>query len=185
MKRLDLVQLILIIVGIFSIFFFINYIPRFLIYLVSWFYDGVKGGYLLDALIEIILTLSMYLLIAIYAIKNSGHFAKWICSKSGLNTDINFSLNKTELLFALFTGLGIYGLIKNFPELIINIYNRIKDSNSFLPAEGVYKYSNSELAIQVVTVLLFFTLVYYSKIFAGFFAARINNAEPEDEITDK
>jgi hypothetical protein len=38
--------------------------------------------------------------------------------------------------------------------------------------------------LQVMTVLLYFALVYYANVFADFFADKISNQEPEDEITE-
>lgn len=185
MKRLDLVQLVIIITGLFSAFFFLNHIPEFLLYIFAWFSEGLSGGMYMGALIQEILALSMYLLIAIYAIKHSGLLAKWICARSDMNAAVNLSLNRQDLLFALFLGLGIYGIIKNIPTLIVNCFNRIKDSNSFLPVEGIYPYSNPNLVMQAITVLLFSILVFYAKTFAEFFAARISNTEPEDAISIK
>ena len=185
MKRLDLVQLTLIIVGIFSAFFFINHIPRFFMYLFSWFSDGLRGGYLMDGFIENILQLTMYLILSIYTIKNSRHFAEWICDKALLNSQVNFALDKTELLFVLFVGLGIYGLITNLPALLVNGYIHIKDSNSNFSDTEFNSQRNGNIIIQLCIVLLFFTLVYYSKVFADFFAGKINNTEPEDDIASK
>ena len=186
MKRLDLVQLTIIIVGLFSAFFFINLVPGFLMYLFTWFGEGLRGGYMMEAFIGNILLLSMYLIVAIYAIKHSKHFAERICNNANLNADINFSLNKTELLYVLFTGLGVYGLIKNLPTLIVNGFNHIKNSNSSsLFEDNVTKTEKGDIAIQLITVLLFFILVYYAKVFADFFAAKINNTEPVDEIDNR
>lgn len=181
MKRLDLVQLTIIIVGIFSAFFFIISLPQFLFYIYTWFSDGAKGGYYLDSLFVNIIISGSYLFAAWYCIIKSKHFAEWICHNAKLNAEINFALDKVALLFVLFVGLGIYGLIKNLPALLVDAFKLIKKSNSntFLETPGP---STPGFIIEVFTVLLFFTLVYYAKVFADFFAGKINNTEPEDEI---
>jgi hypothetical protein len=185
MKRLDLVQLTIIIVGIFSGFYLIGLLPQFLFYLFSWLSDGLRGGYLLGAFIENILSVSFYLLVSIYGIKNSKHFAEWVCNKASLNADINFALDKAELLFALFLGLGVYGLIKNLPPLLVNGYNFIKSNNSFTTETEMTTTAGSSVAIQFVTVFLFTVLIYYAKVFADFAASKINNIEPVDAIAEK
>lgn len=182
MKRLDLVQLTIIIVGIFSAFFFIISLPQFLFYIYTWFSDGAKGGYYLDTLFANIIISGSYVAAAFYCILKSKHFAGWICHNAKLNAEINFALDKAALLFVLFVGLGIYGIIKNLPALLVDGFNLIKKSNSNTFLEGSQGRPNASIIIQVFTVLLFFTLVYYAKIFADFFAGKINNTEPEDEI---
>lgn len=185
MKRLDLVQLTIIIVGIFSGFYLIGLIPQFLFYLFSWLNDGLRGGYLLGAFIQNILLVSFYLLVSIYAIKNSKHFAEWVCNKAALNADINFALDARELLFVFLIGVGIYGIIKNLPELLVNGYNFIKSSNSFNNETEMTKNAGSNLAIQFVTVFLLVVLIYYAKVFANFAASKINNIEPADAIAEE
>jgi hypothetical protein len=185
MKRLDLVQLIIIIVGIFSGFYFITAIPQFLFFLYSWFSDGLRGGYLLETFFENTILLFSYLAAAFYCIKRSKYFAEWICSNGQLNAEINFSLNKTELLFVLFIGLGVYGLIKNLPFLLSRGFNYIRSKNSFDGAIGFSKDTGENILIQFIIVFLFFILVYYAKVFADFFAAKINNIEPEDAIAEE
>ncbi len=183
MKRLDLVQLTIIIIGLFSGFFFINLVPQFIVYMTTWFGDGLRGGYFMESFIENILIMAMYLLIALYAIKNSKHFAEWICNKANLDARVDFSLDKADLLFVLFIGLGLYGLIKNLPPLLVRLFNRIKDNNSFPIDDQSHPFSTSEMVSQSLIVLCFFVLVYYAKTFSDFFAGKINNVEPEDEIT--
>ena len=182
MKRLDLVQLTLIITGIISLFFFMGLIPRFMIYFISWFSDGLRGGYYMQAFIENILLLAVYLLYSIFCIKNSKRLAEWISNRASLHADINFALNKKELLFALFLGLGIYGMARELPALLTDVYHIIRESN-MRSIEQEYKKSSSErLIIELISFSLFLVLVLYAKTFADFFAARINNTEPADEI---
>gem|GEM_PF-2935443 len=186
MKRLDLVQLTIIIVGIFSVFFMISHIPPFLIYLFRWFGDGLRGGYLMEGFIGNIIMLSCYSLTAIYAIKNSKQLAGWICDKANLHADINFSLDKTAVLFVLFTGLGVYGLIQILPQLLTDTYHYIKNRNSFAGSlEITYDPKSLDIAVQAIKLLLFFTLVYYANVFSDFLSAKIKNIEPADEINDK
>lgn len=182
MKRLDLVQLTIIIVGIFSGFFFLLSLPQFLLYLYSWFREGLRGGGYMETVIWNIIVSGSYLLAAFYCIKQSKQFAQWICNNGELNAEVNFALDKSELLFMLFIGLGIYGLITHVPVLLVGIFKKIKDYSSHIETDTLGATGSSNLAVQSITILSFFTLVYYAKIFADFFAGKINNTEPEDEI---
>jgi hypothetical protein len=182
MKRLDLVQLTLIIAGLFSAFFVVELTPHFIYYLFSWFTEGLRGGYVMEQFIETILRISLYLIVAIYTIKNSKGFAAFICAKGDMNAAVNFNINASEMLYVIFTGMGVYGIIKNLPVLLANGYNYIKGNYPF-ESEGLkYLTGVTDIAKLVITLFLFIVLVYYAKVFADFFAAKISNTEPEDEI---
>jgi hypothetical protein len=185
MKRLDLVQLIIIIVGIFSGFYLMGLIPKFLFYLFSWLSNGLRGGYLLGEFIENILLVSFYSLVSIYAIKNSKHIAEWVCNKANLTADINFALDTGELLFTLFIGLGIYGLIKNLSSFLLMSHSYIKSKNSFEGAYEIFNNMGYDIVTYFISLLLFFTFLYYAKVFADFAASKINNIEQADAIAEK
>jgi hypothetical protein len=186
MKRLDLVQLSLIITGICSAFFCIDQIPRFLVYMFAWFSSGLTGGYMMESFIETILLLTGYLLFSLFSIRSSKQLAEWISNKADLHGDINFSLSTRELLFALFIGLGVYGLIRDLPQLLADGYSYLKDhSHTIITDLDMIRPKKGTLFIQITKVALFFTLLVYANIFARFFADRINNTEPPDEIEHK
>jgi hypothetical protein len=183
MKRLDLVQLTIIIVGIISGYFALLLLPQFVTFLLVWFKDGLKGDFYMTALIQLIIMLATYLIISIYTIKNSKQLAKSISNKASLQADINFALNKKELLFALLVGLSIYGLIQNVPQLIIELYNYIKGGDKLETSlSSLYLPGKKDLIELGFTVGLYFILLYYANVFAEFLAAKIKNTEPEDEI---
>lgn len=185
MKRLDLVQLVIIIVGIFSGFSFLLSLPEFLLYLYLWFSEGLRGGGYMETLIWKMVVSGSYLLAAFYCIKKSNQFAQWICNNGELNAEVNFALDKSELLFVLFIGLGIYGLTTHVPAFLVAIFKRIKDYNSHIEIDSLGATGPSNLAVQGITILSLFTLMYYAKTFADFFAAKITNIEPEDAINNK
>ncbi|MGC4099869.1 hypothetical protein [Ferruginibacter sp.] len=184
MKRLDLVQLTIIIVGIFSAFFFLLALPQLLVVFYDWFRDGLSGNYI-SSFLSIVVIDASYLLFSIYCFAKSKHFAEWISNKANLNSDINFALDKAELLFVVFVGLGIYGLITRVPAFVVGIFKMIKDHNSHVEVDTLGATGNANLVVNGITIFGFFVLTYYAKIFADFFAAKINNIEPEDEIAAK
>jgi hypothetical protein len=183
MKRLDLVQLTIIIVGIFSAFSCLETLPSFFVYMIGWFDDGLAGSYSSRYLVYTILLLALTLIFSIYIIKYSKQIAEYLCNKANMDAAINFSINKKELLYILFIAMGIYGLIKNIPPFLRDGYEKItqKDVESVLsprlPTGNIY--------MEGITIGLYFLLMYYANVFSEFLAAKIKNTEPEDEINGK
>lgn len=182
MKRLDLVQLTIIIVGLLSAFFCLRLLPQLMIYFFSWFTDGLRGGFFMQSLIGNIILLTVYLLFSMFSIRNSKQLADWISNKADLQADINLSLNKTELLFAFFVGMGLYGLVQELPSLLADGYNYITESNSFQTGLDYRQPGKQQFIIECIQVILFSILLFNASVFAGFFASKINNTEPVDEI---
>jgi hypothetical protein len=186
MKRLDLVQLAFIIAGICSIFFSLDLMPRFLYYLFAWFTDGLVGGYMMEELIITILLLAVYFIFSIYCIRNSKQLAAWITDKANLHGEINIKLDTKDLLFTFFTILAVYGLIRDLPWLFKDTYDYIKAFNANVD-ESVAPLTKNRggLFIQFSKSGLMIALLIYANVFAEFFAARIKNTEPTDEIMEK
>ena len=139
----------------------------------------------MQAFIGNIIMLATYLMFSIYTIKNSKPLAEWIGNRASLQGDINFALNKTELLFALFLGLGIFGLIDEIPSLLSGLYDHIQDNNNYSLDLDLLKPRKDLLITQAVKTALFLILVIYARTFAEYFSSKINNVEPEDEINSK
>lgn len=186
MKRLDLVQLAFIIAGICSIFFSLDLVPTFLYYLFAWFTNGLTGGYMMEELIITILLLAIYLIFSIYCIRNSKQLAGWITDKANLHGEINVQLGTKDVLFTFFTILAVYGLIRDLPWLFKDTYDYVKalNANADESIEPVSK-SRGGLFIQFCSTGLFVALLVYAHVFAEFFAAKIKNTEPTDEIMEK
>ena len=186
MKRLDLVQLTIVIVAIISTYFGLQLIPQFLFYVFTWFSEGLSGGYYMQLFIGTIINLSVYLIVIIYGIRQSKQLAGFICNKANINGEINLSLNKFDLLYAVFIALGIAGLIKQLPGLLKDIVVYTKSSNDSLLSvyEGPRIVKKSDLAEESISVALYFILLVYAKTFSEFLSARIKNTEPEDEINN-
>jgi len=186
MKRLDLVQLSIVITGICSAFFFVEMLPSFFYYMFDWFSGGLRGGYAMEGLIPTILLLAIYLIFALLSISNSKQLASWIGNKANLNADINFALNAKDLLFVLLIVLGIYGLIKDLPQLLVNLYNYFKESPHTLYDINPAKPGTHQLFVQLAKLALYCVLLIYANTFSQFFADRIKNTtEPHDEKEDK
>ncbi len=180
MKRLDLIQIAFIIAGICSAFFSIDLVPRFVYYMFAWFSSGLAGGYLMEDFIQTILLLALYLIFTIYSIRNSKQLAGWISDKANLQGAVNINLQTKDVLFTFLTCLGIYGLIRDLPWLFSDLYNYLLVYDT-----GAIRGNKNELVTGVVKVGLWIVLLVYAHVFADYFAARIKNPEPPDEIMEK
>jgi hypothetical protein len=182
MKRLDLVQITFIIVGICSAFFCLDLIPGFLYYLFAWISSGLTGGYMMESFIETILSLAAYLTFSIYSIRNSKQLAAWISDKADLHGEINIKIRTKELLFAFFTGLSIYGLIRDLPWLLKNIYYYFSPIGDETHGQAATK---EQVVVEIIKTGLLIILLVYANVFADFLGNRIKNTEPPDEIMEK
>lgn len=182
MKRTDLVQLAIIIVGIFMSYAFVIAVPSLLFAIYNWFENGLSGGAYMDTFFGTFILYGFYFLAAVLSITKSKKFAKWLCTKANFNGEITFPLSKNDLLFVLFTGMGIYGIIQHLPKFLVNVFNKIKSSNISMLEETQTVISSSFLITELLSLLLFFTLLYYARIFSDYLSAKINNPDPVDEI---
>lgn len=186
MKRLDLVQLTFIIVGICSAFFCIDLIPTFFMYLFFWLSGGLAGGYVMEEFIIIIILLALYLIFSIYSIRSSKQLAAWVTDKADLHGEVNFSFSARDILFAFFTGLAVFGLIRDLPWLFTEAYHYFKNVDTDMEEYvNPRNRTRGELFTQLCKIGLMIILLIYASVFANFLAARIKNTEPDDEIMDK
>ena len=186
MKRLDLVQLAFIIAGICSAFFCLDLIPTFLFYLFAWISEGLVGGYFMEEFIINILLLAVYIIFSIYSIRNSKQLAVWVSDKAGLHGEINLKLDTRNLLFTFFIALAVYGLIRDLPWLCSDTYKYIKAFNiNYDETVTPVARNKGDLFTQICKVGLMIVLLIYANVFAEFFARRIKNTEPPDEIMEK
>ncbi len=184
MKKLDVIQLTLIIIGLLVLYNAIPIAIQFLSYGFMWFYEGLKGGDYMFGFIETILFLAFYLIFSIYIINNSKKIASAKINKAQLNSEININLNKTELLYTVFIAIGLYGMIVNLPSFVRDSYFLIKKSNSDLNSIDAERVTASILFTKGFTIGLFFILLYYADVFSEFLSKKINNKEEVDSIGD-
>jgi uncharacterized membrane protein len=170
--------------GIVCLIHCIELFPLFIYYMISWVGAGTQGGYVMDYLIKTIMNLAVYSIGFILLFRNSKKFAEALCDRAQFSADVNLSIRKEEMLFGLFTGLGIFGLITTVPQLLSDIYRHIQNSNKFLSDEAV-KPTMPFIVEQAIKAGLFFALVYYANVFAAFAASKVKNIEPPDAINEQ
>lgn len=184
MKRTDLVQLAIIIVGIFISYTFLSAIPTLVFSIYNWFETGLSGGSYMDTFVTTFFLYGFYFLAGVLSITKSKPLAVWLCNKANFTGEISFPLSKNDLLFVLFCGLGINGLIQHLPKLLVYGFNKIKNTNTSILDEPTGTVSTSFLVTEFLTSLLFFALLYYARVFADYLSAKINNPDPVDEIAE-
>lgn len=184
MKRTDLVQLAIIIAGIFIAYAFVAAFPSLLFSVYNWMESGFRGGTYMEHFLGTFILYGFYFVAAAVAISKSKQLAAWLCEKADFKGTVYLPLNKKDLLYTLFIGLGVYGLIQQLPKLLVNLFNKIKSRNSFMTDDSIGNLSASYLITEFITVLLFFVLVYYAGVFADLLAGKINNTEPDDSIPE-
>lgn len=185
MKRLDIVQLSIIIVGIFVAYIFFSSAGATLFSALAWVKTGMTGGELMEYLLSSVILCMIYFLIAWFCIKQSKPIANWICEKGDFTGEVNFSLDKQGMIYVIFIALGIYGIVLHLPRILVDGFNRIRNSNVLMPDESVAVVSSSEIAVRLLSLLMYFVLVFYAGVFADYFSAKISNVEPEDTINEK
>jgi uncharacterized membrane protein YesL len=64
-------------------------------------------------------------------------------------------------------------------------HSYIKSKNSFEGAYEIFNNMGYDIVTYFISLLLFFTFLYYAKVFADFAASKINNIEQADAIAEK
>lgn len=184
MKVSDILQLTVIIVGLFVLYTFLNFVPTLLYTIFSWVSEGMSGGYLMETLLSNLFIFGVYFVIALLFIKKSKNIGEWLAPAAGFGSTEIVKVDKATLLFALFVGMGIYGLVQNLPSLIVSGYNKIKSSDlsdSHIDQQSI---TGAALATKAFTICLYFVLLYYANVFAEYLSKKVNNTDPVDEIAD-
>src|SRR2546430_10176770 len=104
MKKLDLIQVVIIITAIFSGYSALNLLPQLLSYLIYWIMDGLRGGALLEGFTSLFLTFAFYIIIAALVLKNSKRWSDYIANKYDVHNAGAIHSSKHDLLYILFIG---------------------------------------------------------------------------------
>jgi hypothetical protein len=182
MKRLDIVQLTIIIIGLLIGYKILEFIPNLLFSLYTWFSQGLWGGEIMTGFLASLIVYGFYFLTMLLCFKKSKQLSAWICNTTKLETSVSVSLDRTELLFVFFIAFGIYGLVNTLPSLLTQGFFKIKSHNAFATDYILTNTDTADIARLCIKTILYFILVIYARVFAEFFASKINNTEPEDEI---
>lgn len=183
MRRLDVVQLCVVLIGLFAGYQFFESMLQVLYFAVNWISEGSRGVEgMFKAMLQVLLLTSLYLLFSIILIRNSKAIAEWVASKGSIDGDIRTSFNGKQLLYAVFIIIGFLGLLKTVPNFLFHVYDYFKNNRG---DHGFDIYSGKIVSgrtvlTEAVTIALYVLLLIYSHIFSEYFANKIHNDEPTD-----
>lgn len=183
MKRLDIIQLAVIITAIVAGFRGILYLPNIALGIYFWIVDGLRATNFFWSLIEQLLSGGLYMVFAALLVKNSNTITYYIIDKSEMSEELKLEQSKNNLLYILFVGMGVYNLLRNIPGLLKSLYNYFTDKVS---SHGINDLLNpvqkTDYSYQIIETILFIIVIAYAKQLANYFSDKIVHLEEKDAI---
>ena len=171
MKKADVLQLAIVLVGIIFGFLTLQYIFSSLFGIFAWIFSGGYGA-------ENYLTpgISIYAVIGLQAvccwllITRSGKLAAFLHEKSELGTGFKIVSNVESLLYVVLNAIGIYLLLSNLNPILATIFNGFKQRVSHKVLNQFEDQRPVEWARLILDILLPVILLIFAKPIAGYFA---------------
>lgn len=170
MKKADVLQLAIIMVGIIFCFLTLQYIFSSLIGIFAWIFSGGYGpaDYLTPGI-------GIYAAIALQAtcswllITNSRKLAAYLYEKANLGSGFKITGNTESLLYILLIAIAVYLLISNITPLLTEIFRTFKQraSGSLFEQEDQRPTEWAKLVLDIALPCL---LLFFAKPIAGYFA---------------
>ncbi|MEI9959170.1 MAG: hypothetical protein WDM90_23305 [Ferruginibacter sp.] len=185
MKKADVLQLAIVLVGIIFGFLTLQYLFSSLFGIFTWIFSGGYGAdsYLAPG-ISIYAVIGLQALCCWVLITQSGKLAAYLHEKSNLGTGFKITGNIQSLLYVVLIAIGIYLLLSNLNPLISTIFQNFKDR----VANDIYNQDQRpvEWIRLILDVLLPGLLLLFAKPIAGYFAKNIGEETViiEEEITE-
>jgi len=186
MKKANVLQLAIVLIGIVFGFLSLQYLLSSLYGIFIWlFASGGRDEYFSG-------TLSIFALVGLQAlccwllITRSEKLAAWFYRHSQLGNEFKITSKPNELLHVLLVVIGIYLLLSNLTPLITTIFDFFKEHSS----RGLYKIEDEQpapWARLLLNIILPFILLMFAKPIADYFAKNISD-EPitiEESIDGK
>lgn len=184
MKKTDALQLVVITFAMYCGMQFLIGLPSLIFYLYYWFGQGLNGGGYMETLIISIITLASYLLMALMGIKQSGKIADWIDEKVSSNIP-PVNINIRGALFISLVAVAIYGLIKNIPGNLTQLYAYFKEEEGGgLIGMATTKPGGLSVIMDLMETGLYLILLIYAHVFADMLFNRIEPREIEKATED-
>lgn len=185
MRRLDIIQLVIIIAGIVAAYNAILIIPELLINIIFWLFDGMRATGYFSNMVSVVITLTLYIILSAILVRRSQQLSHYITGISELSSNIKVEQSKRELLFILFIGIGIFNLLNKLPVLLRNTYNAFTDkiARHGLENIGHSPYAQTaDFTLPIINVLLSVALLLFAKPLSEYFADKISNVDDIEEI---
>lgn len=177
MKKFDLIHTTLLIVAILSGYSALQYLFSLL---ASLTYSGIRGPAGV-ALLYNFLVMGFYVIACIILIKGAKKYTVLILKNEpeALAEDApKWDLDRRNVIFVLFIGIGLNTLIQYLPFVVTNIFQLFRDkvSRTQAPGSGVQL-----IAVELLRVIAGFFLIYAAPNLTNFIekniAVRLNNSD--------
>ena len=164
----------------------IEYLPQLPGLLIGLITNSTSGTMWTDGLIFIAFYFGIYIIVAIILIKRSGRIADFLCDKTSLSSQIQIKLSRHDLLYVLFIGIGIYGIVQNTPNLLNSVFKELtnKIGNRGLNYDTYTR--SPDYVLLILKVIIPALIIIFSKYLSEYFGNIIINVkEPIDNFGAK
>lgn len=174
MKKADVLQLAIMLVGIILGFITLQFIFSALFGILAWLFTGgyAAENYLTPGMAAYV-TILLQGLCSWLLITKSGSLAAYFYERSNLGTGFKIVSNIQSLLYIILVAIAIYLLISNLTPLISAVFKSFKEkatSNNFAQEDQ----RPVEWAGLFINILLPCLLLFFAKPIASFFAKNVN-----------
>ncbi|MEP7237762.1 MAG: hypothetical protein ABI685_07855 [Ferruginibacter sp.] len=173
MKKADVLQLTIVLIGIVFGFVAVQYLLSSLYGVFAWiFTDGYGGDGLFGGVISIFALVGLQALCCWLLITKSDKLAAWFYRNSELGNGFKIISKPNELLHVLLIAIGIYLLLSNLSPLLTTIFDSFKQRSSHAP--GTFEDERpTQWARLVLNITLPLLLLMFAKPIADYFAKNI------------
>jgi hypothetical protein len=174
MKKADVLQLSIVLVGIIFGFLTLQYIFSSLFGIFAWIFSGGYGtaDYLAPG-ISIYAVIGLQALCCWLLITRSGKLAAYLYQKSELGTGFKIVTSTQKLLYVVLICIGIYLFISNLTPLLTTVFNGFKQRVSNNILNQFEDQRPVEWGRLILDILLPVILLIFARPIAGYFAKNI------------
>jgi hypothetical protein len=171
MRKADVLQLTIVLIGIVLGFTALQYLFSSLYVIFAWIFSGGYGGESYYAPgISIFAVVGLQALCCWLLITRSSTLAAWFYRKSELGTGFKITTKPNELLHILVVAIGIYLLLSNLTPLLTGIFESFKNHIPRGTFEDERPVAWARLLLNIALPLL---LLMFAKPIADYFAKNI------------
>jgi hypothetical protein len=174
MKKADVLQLTIVLIGIVFGFVAVQYLLSSLYGVFAvLFSDEIGSGSYFSGAVSIFALVGLQALCCWLLITKSDKLAAWFYRNSELGNGFKIVSKPNELLHVLLIAIGIYLLLSNLTPLLTTIFDSFKERGS----RGILDMNEDERPVQwarlLLNIVLPFILLMFAKPIADYFAKNI------------
>ena len=174
MKKADVLQLSIVLIGIVFGFVAVQYLLSSLYGVFAFlFSDEFGSGSYFTGVLSIFALVGLQALCCWLLITKSDKLAAWFYRNSELGNGFKIVSKPNELLHVLLVAIGIYLLLSNLTPLLTTIFDSFKERSS----RGILDMNEDERPVQwarlLLNIVLPFILLMFAKPIADYFAKNI------------